>query len=278
MNTFLEKLDSSCQTNESLVCLGLDTELDRIPTKDVVTFNKAIVEATCDLVGAYKPNLAFYEALGLTGFKALEETIKFIREVSDTTIVIGDGKRGDIGHTAAAYAKGMFDNWGFDAITINAYGGEDSVVPFLNYSDKGVFVWCRSSNPGASDFQDLEIKSQASGQVPFYKQVAYEIQRWNKNGNAGLVMGATYPDQIREIREICADMPFLIPGIGSQDGALEHSVRNGVSSVGRRILINSSRGLIYADETQNFAKGAREATRDLRDNINRILESLELPW
>jgi orotidine-5'-phosphate decarboxylase len=278
MNAFLENLDWSCQANESLVCLGLDPELARIPTKDIVTFNKGIVEATCGLVGAYKPNLAFYEALGLAGFRALEETIRFIREVSDTMIVIGDGKRGDIGHTAAAYAKGMFDNWGFDAVTVNVYGGEDSVVPFLNYSDKGVFVWCRSSNPGASDFQDLEIKSQANGQIPFYKHVAYEIQDWNKNGNAGLVMGATYPDQIRETREICPDMPFLIPGIGSQDGALDHSVRNGISSAGRRILINSSRGLIYADGTKNFAKGAREATRELRDNINAILDSLGLPW
>ena len=174
MNTFLENLDSSCQSNESLVCLGLDPELDKIPTKDVVTFNKAIVEATCDLVGAYKPNLAFYEALGLTGFKALEETIKFIREVSDTTIVIGDGKRGDIGHTASVYAKGMFDNWGFDAITVNAYGGEDSVLPFLNYSDKGVFVWCRSSNAGASDFQDLKIKSQSSGCLLYTSDAADE--------------------------------------------------------------------------------------------------------
>ena len=276
--TFAQRLDSACEASKSLVCVGLDPDPNLMPLKDVAAFNRAIVDATHDLVGAYKPNLAFYEALGLDGLKALESTVKHIRDVAPGVILLGDAKRGDIGNTATAYARAMFEYWGFDAVTINAYCGRDGVEPFLEYSDRGVFVLCRSSNPGAVDLQDLVVLPGADSAMPLYQQLALQVGEWDRHGNAGLVLGATYPEQIKEVRALCPDMPFLIPGIGSQEGALEEAVRNGVTAQGRRILANSSRGIIYASRGDDFAEAARKATADLRDAINDVLASVDAAW
>lgn len=276
--TFAQRLDSACQAGRSLVCVGLDPDPNLMPTTDVAAFNRAIVDATHDLVCAYKPNLAFYEALGLDGWKALESTVEHIRDVAPGVILLGDGKRGDIGNTAMAYARGMFEYWGFDAVTINAYCGRDGVEPFLEYSDRGVFVLCRSSNPGAVDLQDLSVSSGAESARPLYQELALQVSEWNRHGNAGLVLGATYPEQIKEVRALCPEMPVLIPGIGSQAGALEEAVRNGVTAQGRRVLINSSRGIIYASRGDDFAESARKATADLRDAINAVLASVDAAW
>ena len=276
--TFAQRLDSACEASRSLVCVGLDPDPSLMPVKDVAAFNRAIVDATHDLVCAYKPNLAFYEALGLDGWNALESTVKHIRDVAPGVILLGDAKRGDIGNTATAYARGMFEYWGFDAVTINAYCGRDGVEPFLEYSDRGVFVLCRSSNPGAVDLQDLVVSPGADGARPLYQQVALQVGEWNQHGNAGLVLGATYPEQIKEVRGLCPDVPFLIPGIGSQEGALEQAVINGITAQGRRILINSSRGIIYASQGEDFAESARKATAGLRDAINGVLASVDVEW
>ena len=276
--TFAQRLDSACEASRSLVCVGLDPDPSMLPVKEVAAFNRAIVDATHDLVCAYKPNLAFYEALGLDGWNALESTVQHIRDVAPSVILLGDAKRGDIGNTAAAYARGMFQYWGFDAVTINAYCGRDGVEPFLEYSDRGVFVLCRSSNPGAVDLQDLLVSSGVDSARPLYQQVALQVGAWNRHGNAGLVLGATYPEQIKEVRALCPDMPFLIPGIGSQEGALEQAVRNGIAAQGRRILINSSRGIIYASRGDDFAESARKATAGLQDAINEVLASVDAEW
>ncbi len=276
--TFAQRLDSACEAGRSLVCVGLDPDPNLMPTTDVAAFNRAIVDATHDLVCAYKPNLGFYEALGLDGLKALKSTVEHIRDVAPGVILLGDGKRGDIGNTATAYARAMFEYWGFDAVTINAYCGRDGVEPFLEYSDRGVFVLCRSSNPGAVDLQDLVVSSGADSARPLYQQLALQVGEWDRHGNAGLVLGATYPEQIREVRALCPDMPFLIPGIGSQEGALEEAVRNGVTARGRRILVNSSRGITYASRGDDFAEAARKATADLRHAINEVLASVDAAW
>ncbi len=276
--TFAQRLDAACEASRSLVCVGLDPDPNLMPLEDVAAFNRAIVDATHDLVCAYKPNLAFYEALGLDGWNALQSTVQHIRDVAPGVILLGDGKRGDIGNTATAYARAMFEYWKFDAVTINAYGGRDAVEPFLEYSDRGVFVWCRSSNPGAVDLQDLVVSSGAEGAMPLYQQLALQVGEWDRHGNAGLVLGATYPEQIREVRALCPDMPFLIPGIGSQEGALEEAVRNGVTAQGRRILVNSSRGIIYASRGDDFADAARKATVGLRDAVNDVLASVDAAW
>ena len=174
--------------------------------------------------------------------------------------------------------RGCSNTGEFDAVTINSYGGRDAVEPFLEYSDRGVFVWCRSSSPGAVDLQDLVVSPGADSARPLYQQVALQVGEWDRHGNAGLVLGATYPEQIREVRALCPDMPFLIPGIGSQEGALEEAVTNGVTAQGRRILVNSSRGITYASRGDDFAEASRKATADLRDAINDVLASVDAAW
>ncbi|MBI2172387.1 MAG: orotidine-5'-phosphate decarboxylase [Chloroflexi bacterium] len=274
MPTFLEKLDAACAAARSLVCVGLDPDPALMPLQDVFAFNKAIVDATQDLACAYKPNLAFYEALGLPGWRALEQTIAHIRRAAPKAIVIGDAKRGDIGSTSEAYAKALFQVWGLDAATVNAYGGKDSIEPFLSYADKGVLIWCRSSNPGARDFQDLVVSQAGEGAAiprPFYEAVAERAMSWNDKGNVGLVLGATYPTEIRRVRKLCPGLPFLLPGTGAQEGALEQAVRFGVDAAGRRAIINSSRGVIYASKGRDFPEAARRAATQLRDAINAAL-------
>ncbi len=275
MSKFLQKLDHACRANQSLLCVGLDPDPARMPVADAAEFNRAIVDSTSDLVCAYKPNLSFYEAMGIEGLKALERTVAHIKESAPDAVIIGDAKRGDVGASAEAYARAMFDVWGFDAATVNAYGGGDTVRPFLEYRDRGVFIWCRSSNPGAGDFQDLEWEE--SGE-PVYRELAGRTVEWSSAGNVGLVVGATYPGEMKQLREMCPDIPFLIPGVGSQGGDVRDATLNGVDSHGRRAVINSSRGVIYASTGKDYAEAARKEAGNLRDGINAALTEAGLGW
>jgi orotidine-5'-phosphate decarboxylase len=231
-----------------------------MPAVDVLQFNKTIIEATCDLVCAYKPNLAFYEALGIEGLATLEKTVKYM---PGDIPVIGDAKRGDIGNTARAYARALFSVLGFDAATVNPYLGFDSLEPFINYQDKGVFILCRTSNKGASDFQNL-----CTNGLPLYEAVAQKAKEWNIHGNIGLVVGATYPEELKRVRSICPEMPLLIPGIGAQGGDLASAVGYGVDAHGEKAIINVSRQILYASKEKNFAQAARNVAEKLRNQIN----------
>jgi len=267
----MEKLTNATQKNKSLLCVGLDPDPNLMPEKvSVYEFNKAIVDATAHLVCAYKLNLAFYEALGDEGLDALKQTVKYI---PDDIPAIGDGKRGDIGNTAKAYARAVFTILNFDATTVNPYLGFDSVEPFIQYTDKGVFILCRTSNTGALDFQSLPCESEL-GVHPLFELVALKASQWNKHGNIGLVVGATYPEELRLIRSNHPDMPLLIPGIGAQGGDLATTVRYGVDARGEKAIINSSRQIIYASRDKDFAHAAGAAALSLRDEINYYLSSL----
>ena len=277
MSGFTDRLDKASTATQSLVCVGLDPDLARMPIPDVFEFNRAIVDATAGSVCAYKPNLAFYEAMGLAGLEDLQKTITYIRTAAPTAIIIGDAKRGDIGPSAKAYAKALFEVWGFDAITINAWGGQDTVAPFIEDEAKGVFVWCRGSNPGSANFQDVQIVADGTS-MPLYRNMALACQDWNINGNIGLVVGATVPEQLQEVRAACPAMPSLIPGVGAQGGDLEAAVRHGTDSRGRGALINSSRGIIYASNGADFAQAAAQEADKLRTSINEVLESDGKEW
>jgi len=246
-----------------------------MPVDDVLAFNRAIVDATRDLVCAYKPNIAFYEALGFGGLEALKGTVEYIRRRAPEVVIICDAKRGDIGNTSRAYARALYEVWGFDAATVSPYLGGDSVEPFLAYEDRGVFLLCRTSNPGASDLQDLVVGEKGG---PLYLHVARKALEWNSRGNVGLVVGATYPEELKQVRELCPHMPVLIPGVGAQAGDLPSAVRNGVDSQGRLAIINSSRGVLYASRGADFAQAARRAAEALRDGINEALSQEGKGW
>jgi len=265
---FLKKLENAAQKNNSLLCVGLDPDPELMPDGiSVFEFNKAIIEATSDLVCAYKLNLAFYEALDIEGIDALKRTIKYI---PNDILVIGDAKRGDIGNTAKAYAKAIFANFGFDATTVNPYLGFDSVEPFIQYRDKGVFILCRTSNAGAVDFQSLRCEAEPNYR-PLFEIVAEKAKEWNHYGNIGLVVGATYPEELRLIRQSHPNMPILIPGIGAQGGDLALAVRYGVDAQGEKAILNSSRQIIYASREKDFDEAARRVASSLRDQINSYL-------
>jgi len=262
---FNDKLSTASKKNDSLLCIGLDPDMEKIPSflssadDPVFEFNKRIIDATKDLVITYKPNLAFYEALGLDGLKSLMKTMEYM---PDNIPIIGDAKRGDVGHSAKAYASAMFDVLGFDAVTVNPYLGADSITPFLDYEDRGVFVLCRTSNPSARDFQNL-------GSKPLYQIVAESVVKWNLHKNCGLVIGATCPDELMKIRTLVGeDMWILIPGIGAQGGDLRAAVKSGTNSRGERAIISSSRSILYASSEGDFDKKAREVALALRDQIN----------
>ena len=277
-SAFVERLLSASKANRSLVCVGLDPDPAMMPVDDVLEFNKRIVDATKDLVCAYKPNLAFYEALGTGGLGSLEKTVSYIRAVAPGVVVLADGKRGDIDSTSERYAKALFDVWAFDAATVNGYAGGQSLEPFLDYRDRGVFVWCRSSNPGAQEFQDLTLSSRADS-LPLFEWVAERAAGWNQYGNVGLVVGATFPDQLGLVRARCPGMPILVPGVGQQGGDLEASVKASVEPGTFNIMINSSRGILYASrEAKEFDEAARKAAKDLRDRINRTLAEEGIEW
>ncbi|MDI6814790.1 MAG: orotidine-5'-phosphate decarboxylase [Dehalococcoidales bacterium] len=267
---FIEKLMNAAQKNKSLLCVGLDPDRELMPSKvGVFKFNKAIIDATSDLVCAYKLNLAFYEALEVEGVDALKGTIKYI---PDDIPVIGDAKQGDIGNTAKAYAKAIFTNFNFDAATVNPYLGFDSIEPFIQYKDKGVFILCRTSNAGAIDFQALRCEA-GNGYLPLFEIVALKAEQWNIYGNIGLVVGATYPEELRLIRNSHPDMPLLIPGIGAQGGDIASAVRYGVNAQGEKAIISSSRQIIYASPEKDFAQAARRIASELRDKVNYYLST-----
>ena len=267
---FADKLLEAVERNQSLVCVGLDPDPELMPRMRPFDFNKAIIDVTSDLVCAYKPNLAFYEALGVEGLTALQQTVDYI---PDDIPVIGDAKRGDIGNTARAYAKALFETLGFDAATVNPYLGYDSIEPFINYRDKAVFILCRTSNAGALDFQALTYWSGGpdSKQEPLFKLVAQKAKEWNKNNNIGLVVGATCPEELKEIRQLCPEMTLLIPGIGAQGGGLDSAVRYGVDAEGKKAIFSSSRQILYASKGSDFALAARRAADELRCRINSLL-------
>ena len=266
---FQQKFLDISDKNNSLLCVGLDIDREKMPKfffdsgKDqFFDFNKSIIDATEDLVCAYKLNMAFYEVLGKDGFDLLEKTIRYIPK---DIIVILDGKRNDIGNTAQKYAKSLFDILHADAVTINPYLGKDTVMPFLEYKDKCSFILCRTSNPSSADFQDLNISK-----TPLYQVIARKIKEWNVNSNCGAVVGATYPDELRIIRNIIGEeIPLLIPGVGKQGGDIEKAVKNGTNKDGKMAIINSSRGIIFAGDDEDFAETSRNTALSLQNEINK---------
>ncbi|HLI91188.1 MAG TPA: orotidine-5'-phosphate decarboxylase [Ktedonobacteraceae bacterium] len=272
---FTEKLLAASRRNNSLLCVGLDPEPGRLPAvlqddpveAGIVSFCLAIIEATAPYVCAYKPNLAFFEALGPRGLQALQE---IVREIPEHIPVIADAKRGDIGSTSRHYAAAIFDVYGCDAATVNPYLGYDSVAPFLAYRDRGILLLCRTSNPGARDFQDLRVQDEHGQVRPLYEVVAQRVQSWNEAGNCGLVAGATYAQELRTLRAMCPDLPILIPGIGAQGGDLQAAVSAGVDARGERAIIAASRSIIYAASDHRYAAAAQEQARALRDRINEV--------
>jgi orotidine-5'-phosphate decarboxylase len=266
---FVERVAQAAQRNNSLLCVGLDPEPARFPEslrlakRGVIEFNRHIIDATASLVCCYKPQFAHYAAVGAED--QLAETIRYIHDHHPGIPVILDSKRGDIGSTAEKYAHEAFDRYGADAVTVNPYLGMDSVEPFLKWRDRGVIVLCRTSNPGARDFQDLEVEGEK-----LYRIVARRVaQDWNGARNCLLVVGATYPKELAEIRALVGDMPLLVPGIGAQGGDVQAAVQAGRTTDGGGLLINSSRGIIYAGSGEEFAAAAAVAARELRDEINR---------
>jgi orotidine-5'-phosphate decarboxylase len=265
--TFRAKFEDAAGRHNSLLCVGLDPDPTKIPagvsTRD---FLFEIVDATADVVACYKPNIAFFEPDLGEGINLLRDLIAYI---PDDVPVLLDAKRGDIGHTAEAYARAVYDSLGADAVTLNPYLGGDSLEPFLRREDRHAFLLCRTSNPGAVDIQDLQVDGN-----PLYEHVAYLANQWNDHQNVGLVVGATYPTEARRIREICPDLLFLMPGVGAQDGAVAEAVQAAVDAHGAGILVNASRGVLYAAggdpgcAPDGWRDASRNAAVSLRDQIN----------
>ena len=276
MKTMFEKLDAAAIKTNSFVCVGLDPSIERAPINDIAAFNRAIIDATKDVVSAFKPQFAYYEAMGIKGFKILENTIRHIRDVAPNHIIIGDGKRGDISTTATAYASAMYEIWDVDIATIYAYQGSDSVEPFLKHPGRGVYIVCRTSNPSSRDIQDL-IVGDTNGQTRVFDRIADMADRWSKTQNVGIVAGATFPDDLHALRTRHPEMHFLIPGVGAQGGEVEQTTRAGMNEHGRGFLVNSSRGIIYASsDPLYFEREARSAAELLRDQINDALKSKKI--
>ncbi|MGH8210240.1 MAG: orotidine-5'-phosphate decarboxylase [Steroidobacteraceae bacterium] len=268
MSRFIEQLERGWDGSDSLVCVGLDPEIERFPAhitaqaSPIFQFNKAIIDATADLVCAYKPQFAHYAAYEAED--QLERTIDYIHRNYPGIPVILDSKRGDVGNTAERYAIEAFERYHADAVTVNAYLGGDSLEPFLKYEDKGVIILCRTSNPGAGDLQDLQI----GGRRLFHIVADLAAHRWNSRGNCLLVVGATYPRELAEVREVVGNMPLLVPGVGAQGGDVAQAVHSGQTAAGAGLIISSSRGILYASSGESFAAAARAATQTLRDRIN----------
>jgi orotidine-5'-phosphate decarboxylase len=270
--TYLEKLRSAQERNNSWLCVGLDPQHDRLPLpalkwdEPVLPFNRAIIEATADLVCAYKPNLGFYLAWGAAGIIALERTIAFI---PDHIPIIIDCKTGDIGHTQASWAAGLFDLWDVDAVTVNPFVGSEAVLPMIGKrKEKAVYLLARTSNPGATRFQgDLADSTGLSADV------IRQSQTWPVQGHLGYVVGATYPEELAVAREMAPRANFLIPGIGAQGGDLAPAVRYGSDTIAGPV-INASRSIIYASARIDFAEAARTAAQALRDDINQARPSI----
>lgn len=270
--SFKEKLDLIIKKNNSLVCVGLDSDPDKIPHHlkkedySVFEFNRQIIESTHDLVCAFKPNPAFYEAFGNKGIVELRMTCEYIQQKYPDIPVIIDAKRGDIGNTNEGYVKYVFDYLEADAMTVMPYLGIESLAPYFKSAGKGIIIGCHSSNPGAKEFQELLIDGK-----PLYQIVAEKIMKHHgENPNCMIFMGATYPEQLTEIRKIIGDMTFLVPGVGKQGGDVKSFVEAGLNSKKAGLIINSSRAIIFASNGEDFAKRAREETQKLRDEINKF--------
>jgi orotidine-5'-phosphate decarboxylase len=267
---FNERLARTLAERESLLCVGLDPEPERLPERvralppaeAVVTFNRQIVEATADLVAAYKPNLAFYEALGPAGLEALRQTLACIPA---GVLTIADAKRGDIPNTMRFYARAVFDVYGFHAVTASPYLGRDALAPLSDHSERGVFVLCRTSNPGVAEVTDLLVDGQ-----PLFVRIAERVQAWNENGNLGLVMGATHPEALAEVRARCPHLPILLPGVGAQQGDLEAAVAAGLDGRRAGLLVVAARQVLYATSAADYPAAARRAAQELRERINRV--------
>jgi orotidine-5'-phosphate decarboxylase len=264
--TFAERLERAHVESGSLLCIGLDPDLAKLPAdlarhpEPLLAFNRRVIDATADLAAAYKPQIAFYSAVGRES--ELVASIRHVRERAPHALVILDAKRNDIGNTAEAYAQEAFDRYGADAVTVNPYMGGDSVRPFLARPDRAAIVLCRTSNPGARDFQDLPVEG-----VPLYQRVAERAARdWNGHRNLMLVVGATCPAEMAELRRAHPGLWFLVPGIGAQGGDLEAILAAGLDAEGTGMLINSSRGILYAGG--GTAVAIRGAAAALRDGIN----------
>ncbi len=263
---FTDKLARIVAKSGSLVCVGLDSDVAKLPVGvDQLAFNKAIVDATHDLVSAYKPNTAFYEAAGAEGIQVLKDTCDYIREKAPDVLIVLDAKRADIGNTNAGYVQFAYDYLGADAVTLQPYLGGEALEPFLAREDKGAIILCRTSNDGSGEFQ-----GQIIGTKKVFEYVAETVARdWNANHNCMLVVGATYPEEARAIREAVGDdVWFLVPGVGVQGGDVAKTMEAAQNSRGEGVLINSSRGIIFASSGKEYAEAARKATLLLRDEIN----------
>lgn len=266
---FMEMLKNAWAKSNSLVCVGLDPDLKKLPAKvremknPIFEFNKAIIDATAADVCCYKPQIAYYS--GQSADEDLLLTMQYLKANYPEIPVILDAKRADIGATTNMYAHEAFERFRADAVTVNPYMGMDAIKPFLDYADKGVVVLCRTSNPGAKEIQEIRT---ADG-IELYKQVAKLIAGpWNYNGNTLLVAGATFPEELGQIRAIVGETPLLVPGIGAQGGDVEKVMKNGVDKNGAGLIINSSRGIIYASAGDDFAEAAGKAARALKDTVN----------
>jgi len=252
----IDKLNRRMYKTKSFLCVGLDTDHKLIPKRfrklkhPVFAFNKWIIDQTHQYVIAYKPNIAFYEAASPKGLHQLTRTVSYIRKHYPDIVTICDAKRADIGNSSERYATAIFDKIGFDAVTLNPYLGYDSLEPFLSRKDKACIILCKTSNPGSKDFQDLLV-----GLIPLWKVVAKTVvEKWNTNNNCMMVVGATYPAELKAVRKIAGDMPFLVPGVGKQGGSIEDVFNNGLTAKKRGVIINSSRGIIYADDPKKEAQ------------------------
>ena len=268
MSGFYEKLAAGWLSSGSMLCVGLDPDPARLPEvvasspTPVFEFNRQIINATIDLVCAYKPQVAFYSAFGRES--ELEQTIEYIKSLNPDIPVILDAKRGDIGSTAEMYAREAFERYDADAVTVNPYMGGDTLEPFLEYADRGVVILCHTSNPGSGEFQDRE-----AGGKPLYMAVAERAGRaWNRHGNVALVVGATYPEMLGEVRKMVGDMPILVPGIGTQGGDIEQVLAHGLNSSGTGLVLNAARSVIYAGDDQDFARAARNKALEFQALIN----------
>ena len=248
--SIIEKYYQRIETSQSLLCVGLDSRLDRLPAQFLshetpqFAFNRWIIDKTHPYVVAYKPNTAFYEARGAQGWHELQLTMNYLREQHPSIFTICDAKRSDIGSTNEGYVEAIFDTLGFDAITLQPYLGREALRPFLDRADKASIILCRTSNPGAGELQDLIVHGQ-----PLWKHIARSVSsEWNTHQNCMLVVGATAPDQLKQVRDIVGSMPLLVPGIGAQGGDLKAVMKAGECSIGDGLIINSSRGIIFADD------------------------------
>ena len=271
-----DQLFKQIKEKQSFLCVGLDTDFNKIPKMllnyeyPIFEFNRRIIDVTADYTVAYKPNLAFYEVLGAAGWISLEMTVNYLHERYPEIFIIGDAKRGDIASTAEAYAKSAFGNLGVDCITLNPYLGKDSIEPFIQNSEKGVFLLCKTSNAGSMDLQNLLVLPPAADNPgPLYIYVAHLAARWNEKNNVGIVVGATHPQIMSNIREAAPDLWFLAPGVGTQGGELEMTLKSGLRKDGKGLLIPISRSISRAEKPGLAAAEIRDQILTIRGELHR---------